>query len=640
MDQELTPSQLKRLTTLIIIFAISAVVMVGYSFEAQAQKSGFFIANKKRINIDSLNKQINYWMSEVGVPALSFAVISNNQIVFSGAYGNKRQGDKKKVNRRTIFEACSMTKSYLVFVVYQLVDKGEFDLDKPMYQYLYYKPLEHDPRYKLITPRMILSHSSGIENWAEMNDPNRLEILTNPGEKFVYSGEGYQYLAKVIEKIVNKPYERYIQEMVIKPLKLKRTFTSYKFKGKIPINDATGHNAFGKPLNNQRNLSAVPAAGTHFIAKDYAKLIISTFDRKHLSNDRIRDLLDPIVKMQEVNTSLYYGPGFEIIYSANDTIISQGGSNSGFKNLMFYSVVNKSGFVFLTNSDRGKALAAKLCKATVGLNINPKFEHYYFEQYPSAANDLLKIYKENNAEKMFLKIEELKKEGKINGNTLVELGDVFLYEDRVIAKRLLETNLELYPKSADSYLLMGLLNMKMKNYKLAEENFRKAEALNLSDPLMDYAMKICKVRIMANASIKSWTVNIDAKDVSTIQAENYSAMSGVDTAPITDNGSGVTVLGINTDDWMEYKIETAKAGTYSIAFRVASPSGSTLQVRSGTAVLATLDIPQTNGWNIWTTTTANVNLPAGGQTLRLYALTDGFIVNWLEFSKSSVNLND
>lgn len=639
MELKLTLSQRKQLIMLMMTFAVS-VIMAGYAFEAQAQRSGFFTVNNKQINIDSLGHKINFWMNEVGVPAISLAVISNGQVVFADSYGHKRQGSEEKVNSETVFEACSMTKSYLVYVVYKLVDSGVLDLDKPMYQYLTYEPLEYDPRYKLITPRMILSHSSGLENWRDMNDGGKLEILSTPGEKFIYSGEGYQYLAKVVEKLLNKPYEKYIREMVIEPLKLKRTFTSYTHNGKFPKNDATGHDAITRPINKNRNLTPIPAAGIHFIAADYAKLIVSTFDKKHLSNNRFKDLTKPMVRIQQDNQSVYYGPGFEIIYSSGDTIISQGGSNDGFKNMMFYSIVSKSGFVFLTNSDRGKALAAKLCEATVGLNITPKLESTYFEQYPSVAIDLLKTFKNSSAEKMFLEIEKLSDERKIAANTLLELADIFLYYDMAVARRLIERTIQLDPNSIYAYRLMGIMNMGKRNYQVAYDSFEKTKKLGYDDPMVDYAIELCKAKIKANASMTSRAVNIDTSHVATIQAENYSAMSGIDTAPINDNGADVAVGWINADDWMEYKVEVDKAGTYALVFRVASPAGAALQIRSGTEVLVTLKVPQTKGWNIWTTTTTEINLPAGGQTLRLHALADGFNVNWFQFSKPSADLSN
>ena len=108
---------------------------------------------------------------------LSLALIDNNEVVYYNAYGQKECNKNKKVNKRTVFNGASLTKTYLLYTVLKLADERKIDLDKPVYQYLEYPRLEHDERYKLITARMLLNHSSGIENWQDRNDPKKLEIL-------------------------------------------------------------------------------------------------------------------------------------------------------------------------------------------------------------------------------------------------------------------------------------------------------------------------------------------------------------------------------------------------------------------------------------------------------------------------------
>ena len=92
---------------------------------------------------------------------------------------------------------------------------------------------------------------------------------------------------------------------------------------------------------------------------------------------------------------------------------------------------------------------------------------------------------------------------------------------------------------------------------------------------------------------------------------------------------------------MDYPITVSSAGSYNIAFRVASPhTGKQLQVQSGASTLATVDIPNTGGWLAWqTVTTYNITLAAGTQTLRVYSNTGGWNLNWLELAPSITTLN-
>lgn len=476
----------------LIVAGMTVLLTICYSFQLRAQDLSSFTVNRQHVNVDSLDRRVGSLMDQLDVPGLSLAVISNDSVVFYHTYGYRQQGHKEVVDKETIFEACSMTKSFLVMVAYELEGKGLLDLDKPMYQYLENARLTHDPRYKLITPRMILSHSSGIENWQFMNNPDTLDIVSNPGERFVYSGEGYQYLAKVIEVILHKPYEQYMEEMVFEPLKLKRTFTSYKSNGDWPTNYAVGIDVFGKDVNKWKNLEPWPAAGINTTAADYATLITAIFGGKYVSSDRIREMLKPAVRLWQNNPAAYYGPGFEVIYSGNDTIIAQGGSNAGFKGWMFYSVARKCGFVYLSNSDGGRVMAEKLSELTVGFDLTPRFKDDYFQQYPANAVNLLKIYREKGLEEMFRSIESLKRESKMDANTLNELGDLFSDKDTAAARKILLEDVELYSSSADAYFLMGTLNMMEKDYTSAYRNLRKARELNSEEPELNYDIRKCE----------------------------------------------------------------------------------------------------------------------------------------------------
>lgn len=459
-----------------------------------AQKAAYFIANGKKVNIAAFNAKVNQLMKDVGVPGLSLAVINNNRVVFFNTYGYKQLANKSLVDKETIFEACSLSKSFLVFATHRLADEGKLDLDKPMYQYLPYPALEHDARYKLITARMVLSHSSGLENWKFENNPDTIDILDEPGKKFIYSGEGYQYLARVIESIIQKPYSTYIRELVFDPLQLKRTFYQYEQGGAYPTNYAMGHNNFGGEVEKLKNLKPIPASGVHTIARDFATLMTAVFNRKYLSAERIHDITTGIVKLSD-KLPIFYGPGFEVMYAKGDTIISHGGNNPGFKNEMFYSTTKKCGIVYLSNGDLGKLMSNKLASLAVGLDVSPIFKDDFYEQYPCYALDLFRIYREKNDTVMLAKLEQLKAKtgGKIGMNTLNQLADMVASGgDMMLAEKLAGENTRLYPESAQAHYLLGQINLYQKDYRLAYNHLRKAKELNYTDdPGIDHDIKRC-----------------------------------------------------------------------------------------------------------------------------------------------------
>jgi len=91
---------------------------------------------------------------------------------------------------------------------------------------------------------------------------------------------------------------------------------------------------------------------------------------------------------------------------------------------------------------------------------------------------------------------------------------------------------------------------------------------------------------------------------------------------------------------MDYNVNVQTAGTYLIQYRVASTATTgQIQLRRGSTTLATTNVPNTGGWQNWTTITALVSLQTGNQTLRVHASEGGFNFNWSNFSQQSDNIN-
>jgi hypothetical protein len=123
----------------------------------------------------------------------------------------------------------------------------------------------------------------------------------------------------------------------------------------------------------------------------------------------------------------------------------------------------------------------------------------------------------------------------------------------------------------------------------------------------------------------------------TIQAESFSAMSGIQTETTTDTGGGLNVGYIDANDWMDYSVNVSSAGSYTVRFRVASAqTNRQFQLRQGSTTLCTVNVAGTSGWQNWTTLTATIALTAGAQTLRVTTSTGGFNLNWIQFDSAPV----
>ena len=118
-----------------------------------------------------------------------------------------------------------------------------------------------------------------------------------------------------------------------------------------------------------------------------------------------------------------------------------------------------------------------------------------------------------------------------------------------------------------------------------------------------------------------------------IEAEDYDNMSGVQTQATSDDGGGLNVGWIDTNDWLEYTINVPSAGTYTLDLRIATPNaGSSANIQVNGSNVGSINIPATGGWQNWETASTTINLSSGTQTLRLTSLGNGFNINWLEIS--------
>ena len=121
-----------------------------------------------------------------------------------------------------------------------------------------------------------------------------------------------------------------------------------------------------------------------------------------------------------------------------------------------------------------------------------------------------------------------------------------------------------------------------------------------------------------------------------IQAENYCHESGVQLEPTGDADGGQNLAYLDPGDYAEYKIEVAASGHHTFKARVASAQGSGQMTASvdGT-VIATINVPNTGGWQTYTTLSASVALKAGTHRLRLDFSGNYVNVNWISFDVAS-----
>ncbi len=161
-----------------------------------------------------IDAKVRQAMASTGAKGLALAIIDNGRVSYVNSWG-VRNAAGEPLRTDTIMYGASLTKTVFAYTVMQLVEEGVIDLDtsvsaylpKPLPEYAgeeeRYAPWEHlagDERWRKLTPRILLTHSSGFANFAFVEPDGRLRFHFEPGERYAYSGEGLILLQFVLER--------------------------------------------------------------------------------------------------------------------------------------------------------------------------------------------------------------------------------------------------------------------------------------------------------------------------------------------------------------------------------------------------------------------------------------------------------
>lgn len=306
-------------------------------------------------------------MDSSSIKGLSIAVIKDGEIVYNNELGIRNEYSQQPIESSTLFEAASLSKPLFAFFVLKLIQDHKMELDTPLYKYLPYPDIEHDERYKSITSRMVLCHTTGFPNWRWQNEDQQLDIKFRPGSKFSYSGEAYEYLKKSVAQVYDIPVtalDSLFQQEVVKPLGLNHLY--YEFTPYVVEHMASGHENNKVVYDGWMERTAMQAAGGLYTnAISYAEFLAALMDKKLLNEALFDDFFTAQVNVPDDDNLAKsgisdYSLGLGIKKSPNGNLHLHGGNNWGFTSGFAFNLDKKYGFVFFTNSNQVNDLAPAL----------------------------------------------------------------------------------------------------------------------------------------------------------------------------------------------------------------------------------------------------------------------------------------
>jgi len=296
-------------------------------------------------------------MCEHKVPGMSISILADGKTLYERGFGFRDILSGLPATPRTLYGIGSVTKSFTALAIMQLAEEGKISLDDPVANYI---PNVPKPFGELPKIRHLLSHTSGLpalgyaeafgevmgsdDAWLPVCSPE--DVITfmqgaqdwavaKPGEAYFYLNEGYVLLGYIISKLAGKSYEEFIQQRILQPLGMQRTFFA-----KVDVekeNDRATPYIFDKegkhtPSNFPYGIN--PDGGLVSNVIDLTKYIEMCIGRGELKGKRLvstktfEALIEPRISLPHENFgNESYGFGWRITSDfCNNTLIGHGGS--------------------------------------------------------------------------------------------------------------------------------------------------------------------------------------------------------------------------------------------------------------------------------------------------------------------------
>lgn len=382
-----------------MFFGCGVFLAVSCSSVAQsANERAIVRLDGTRISVAEAEEFARKTLEAEHVTGAQIAVVDKGKLVWSAALGLRRREGPLPMERETTMWAASITKGVFATYVMQLVERKEFNLDKPVATQLA-KPLDEfepykekatelakDPMWPTVTPRMLLSHTSGLANFAFIEPDKKMHLHFKPGTRFLYSGEGVNLVQFVIEEQKKKPLDQLMQDALFTPLGMTRTGLIYRQEFEANVADRYDLNE--KFRSKTQRFPARGAGSMTTSADDLAKFAEALFAGKILKESTRKEMLTPVIQIRSqhefalaanetegkeaAGVGLAYGIGWGLLTKTRfGPAFFKEGHGDGAQNYMICFERQESCMILLTNSDNGELAFKSLLETVFGDTVTP-----------------------------------------------------------------------------------------------------------------------------------------------------------------------------------------------------------------------------------------------------------------------------
>ena len=346
---------------------------------AQAQEHE--LSPEKRTQIEAA---VTKFMASTHVPGVSVAVVEDGKYEWSSGFGLADVENNSPATEYTLYRLASISKSLTATAAMQLWERGKLDLDVPVQKYCAEFPQKPWP----ISTRQVMGHLAGIRHYKGGSDDPEIgntkhfdnpiqagldffknePLLSEPGQKFHYSTQGYTLVGCVIEGASGAKYVDFVHQNVFVPAGMEHTLVDDRF-AIIPYRTRFYQKTESGAVQNADFLDSsykIPGGGWVYSAEDMAKFEVAILNDK-LIKRATRDLMWTPLKPSDGSKD-GYGLGWGNGDSNGIASVGHNGGQQGTSTAFTIAPAQRAAVVVLTNMEGADAsdLGAEIMKVLVG----------------------------------------------------------------------------------------------------------------------------------------------------------------------------------------------------------------------------------------------------------------------------------
>jgi CubicO group peptidase (beta-lactamase class C family) len=327
-----------------------------------------------------------------GVTGAQVAILNHGHLVWSYGYGLRDVAKNLPMTADTNVWAASITKAVFATWVMRLVEERKLNLDepvakmlpKPLTEYDRYKvsgtELVKDPRWPLVTPRMLLSHTAGFANFWELEPDQKIHIHFAPGTRFAYCGECLNMMQFVLEQTMGISVAQAMAEDIFEPLGMRQT--GMVWQPSFDENAGLRYDVKGNLIGPTHRTSAKAAGSMTTSANDLARFYEALLAKKIVNAATEKEMFTEQIAIQATHqfptfeassgndgeaVGLGYALGWGVLtHTKYGPAFFKEGHGDGAENYSICFPRSGDSMIVLTNSDNGELAFRPLVETLLG----------------------------------------------------------------------------------------------------------------------------------------------------------------------------------------------------------------------------------------------------------------------------------